>query len=90
MTSVLIRLGVEPSTQTEITYFQFTVRIDEEITGLQISVYNMRRVHVFHTYVTRGGEKMTSRFGQVGRVAYLGESDTGNIGHVRWSSVAPT
>ena len=41
------RRVVSPA-QAEITYLQFTVRVDEQVAWLQIAVNNSSRVHVLH------------------------------------------
>lgn len=46
---ILLRVDREPTSQTEVTDLELTVRIDQQVSGFEISVEDIRRVDVLQT-----------------------------------------
>ena len=68
-------LGVLYTGQAEIADLQIAVLVDENVTGLQITVHNASRVDVFQTTLS-----LVSRVSQSESMRHVPESGKGNIG----------
>lgn len=75
VTSILLGIDRETTRETKVTNLKFTIRIDQQVTGLQVTVQDVRRMDVLQTAEDLVDERLKMRIGQ----GLSGTNDSGQI-----------